>query len=291
MTHAAVEHAMDDVMIPGERIGEGHMRALQKAIPELNAEQLNAEFLPRNAERALRIVRYFAEHFPMLFERRVLSSGNTMQESLRSVQQLDRNGVYGVTSLAEGWLMPNALNILMDGAIDAATMGECEVFALSGPDMFRYIPDMQAQLHELYDGLRSVMPELPETMTYHVVRVAEMRFAVPERRRRTLDTLIDQYCRYESIRGSWNMQLRDARAQEKAEMILAANTERAAATQQLRNAIGECSEPFYAIAEGTYLSQYDLLSRDERIVIHPWAMETSLADVETAVRVMMKLRG
>jgi hypothetical protein len=224
----------------------------------------------------------------MLFERRVLSSGNTMQESLRSVQQFDRNGVYGVTSLAEGWLMPNALNILMDGAIDAAAMGEREVFSLSGPDMFRYIGAMQSQLNELYDGLRSVMPELPETLTYHVVCVAEMRFAVRESRMPALNALIDAYLADEQALEYWNARMRGAINLEP--LIAQKKNECGGKYESLRTAAIACPEAFYCISDGTFMSQHDLVNTNERIAIHPWALTAPMSAIEKATRSMMRIK-
>lgn len=288
MTHAKVEQPTEH-MRQGEFISANHMQALRYAIPCLNAERLNADFLPKHSERSMRIARFFAERFPALFERRVMISGQTVQDRMNA-SSLSRHGFFGITSLTNGWLMPNILNILMDGVIDAVIMGEREVFSLSGPDMFVYIAPLQPQLHQLYNGLREVMPELPEAMTYHVVRVAEMRFAVTKSRQQALQELIESYLALEFMRDSWAKKMREANADEKTVLIRAANEERYRANNQLREAIAACPEPFYDIKDGSFLSQYDLISSGEAIHIHPWALEAPLADVENAVRLMTRLR-
>lgn len=287
MTHAKAQHSAKN-MTQGQRIVDGHMGVLHRVIPNLRAELLNTEFLPRNAETVMRIARHLAEHFPTIFERRVLPDGTTVQERFRGVVSLDTYGLFGVTSTVTGWLVPNVMNIIMDGAIDAAGMGEREVFSLSGPDMFVYIGKLQAQLHELYDSLRGAMPELPETMTYHVVRVADMRFAVPERRMTALNVLIAAYLEDRDTSQYWENQIR--RVINKEFLIEQKQAARQGTCEALRQAIAGCPEPFYDISHGTFLSQHDLAATGERIVIHPWAMTAPMIEIEKAMTTMLRLR-
>lgn len=287
MTHAKVEMPTP-LAAPGSLVAAFHMDALRKAIPGINAEHYNTEFLPRNADLVMRVIRHLANHFPDIFERRVLADGTTVTDRLRHVALLDACGVFGVTSTVTGWLTPNVVNILLDGVIDAATMGEREIYSLSGPDMFGYIGKLQAQLHELYDSLRGVMPELPETMTYHVVRVAEMRFAVPENRITALDALVRAYLNDCDVTQRWDDQIK--RVINKELLIEQKLGERQGTYNALRKAIDACPEPFYDIKDGTYVSQHDLVATGQRIVIHPWAMTASMASVDKAYRDLLRLR-
>ncbi|MBI4098535.1 MAG: hypothetical protein HY437_00700 [Candidatus Magasanikbacteria bacterium] len=264
----------------GSRVLDGHVQAIRDAVPGANCEVFT-DYLRRHINRVLAILEVVTKRFPRLWRRFVDQNGIVSERACLSWSSVTYDGgVYGLTNDEFGWLIPNELNVLLDGVLEAAHHNESVVYHLSGPDMIGYIDGYAILLANAHQELRERLDWVPKTVELHVVPVAAMRFAVPETRRRALDALMDgllaiyawRTARGEQIPPGSNGNRRIA-AMETVEE----KTEHRRMKSRLRELAAECPEVWYDITKGSFVSQYDLLASGTRIYVHPWAAAAPIA--------------
>ncbi|MBI2474839.1 hypothetical protein HYV69_00210 [Candidatus Uhrbacteria bacterium] len=286
ISHAKVtrvhEHTADRFQI-GASIPEVHMQALRELFPELEMQTVS-EYLKENCCRVLELLEVLTQHDHSIWERYVRDDGMTEARHARQWAVVNASGVCGTNGSNSGWVSPNITNILMDVTIDPLKFNTDIVYELSGPDMYKYIGQLMSKLNELYEVVRQKLwPELPQTVTLNLVPVADMRFAVPAHRRQALEELVDVLKTVAEFENGIGGRINSAPDREK--FICQIVKERNVLHDSLREVICICPDPFYDIYDGTFFSQYDLLSCSESLFIHPWALETSVGVLSDLVRI------
>lgn len=269
----------------GARVSDGHMAALRAALPMAECV-VYTEWLRRYADRVTAVLEVLTDTFPFLWERLVHSDGRVVEHpNVRNWSIAQALGVYGITSDApSGLLIPNVVNIILDGVLECGARGVTEVYHCSGPDMVRYIGDLEDQLHALYDTVRKRLGwGLPEELRFHLVPVAEMRFAVPEPRRAALDALIGAWCDMRAMKRHHAERMRAVTDGERYAAIAACASERDRATSRIRDASMACAEIFYRIEDANCTTQYDLLAERTTVYVPPWAATAPIRDVDLAM--------
>lgn len=276
ITHARVIRApsrFPERFPVGSRVLDGHMQAVRDAVPGANCE-VSTDYLQQYMDMVLAILETVTNLLPKLWHQFVDADGTVSERSCIGWDSIRETGVYGLTNDEFGWLIPNVLNVLMDGVIEAVLHKESVVYHLSGPDMFRYIGKYKATLTEIHSILRQKLDWVPETVEMHLVPVASMRFAVPEARRQTLDTFVDALLAiyaWRTERGEKNTFGCNGRRAN----ATAAGTEDKKRQQRealLIDPAAACTDVWYDIKKGSFVSQYDLLAAGTRIYVHPWAL-------------------
>ncbi|MBI5369619.1 hypothetical protein HZA85_00275 [Candidatus Uhrbacteria bacterium] len=289
-SHARVTHpyVSDVVTALGDTATvDVHMDALKRAVPQAQTQTLCA-YLHQHAQRVMALLEVLTREDHTIWQRYAYENGTTENRGVHTWTAVEVAGVVGTNASRAGWLSPNIANILMDVTIDPSCFGGAgDVYELSGPDMYRYIDEMMPKLSAFYDLVRRTLDwGLPEVMTLHLVPVADMRFVVPPARRSALDHLVDLWLSTQYFEASVGERMRVAT--DKRTLIQQVRDQRSGFHEHLRAAVAECSDPFYDISDGTFLSQYDLLDHPEGLYIHPWALETSFHDLTEAVRTLRR---
>ncbi|MDP3985311.1 MAG: hypothetical protein Q8P82_00975 [bacterium] len=286
-THARVER--ESQLVPHRfpidaRTTDCHMQALRDAIPKADLV-VYTDYLERHIDRVLPILELVTDRLPKIWERTVSETGVITRRGIQTGwKEIVPLGVMGLPAThLSGWVIPNVLNTLLDVILESAERGIADVYHLSGPDMVKYIHQFDATLTELYDHVRSRLDwRLPETLRFHVVPVADMRFAVREERRAPLDALVEGWLDFQRENRSRGDVLKNAADDYERDRIIARlNESRNRVIDRIRAALDECVEIFYRIEDANALTQYDLLA-GAKLYVHPWGTESSMQDVTNA---------
>lgn len=275
--------------IPGASLLDAHVASLREAFPRTSI-QTTSERMRAHHDVMLPLVETLSKRSSDAWKRFVASDGSVQERSAPSWSAVEMMGVLGLTSGDAGWLVPNAWHILSDAIIGAKLTGRAHVYSLSGPDMIRYAPALEHELSLAYDVLRMrTMPWLPETFELLMVPVADMRLVTTVARASALEAVVDAYLRLLALKRSNGTRMSGLTGPDKRAMIGRIEAERGACFEEIATALDGCPEVFYELADANWLTQYDLLA-GETLFVHPWGVESPLADVEAAMRLFTRLR-
>jgi len=283
ITHATVERAptrMADRFPVGARVLDCHMQALRDAVPGVECE-IYTDFLRKHRDRVLEILRVIVAHSLHHWNRVVSKNGVVINgRTCRGWRDLEEWGIYGLTNDESGWLTPNVVNIMLDGVLDAVNHDTTEVYHMSGPDMNGYIDMLSEDLRRLHAVASHKVGWVPGEITFNLIPVAGMRFAIAGNRRYALDELVDALRTLLDWRRSHGEEIPPRNGANKRLRKLAKTPEYKAVKKQylwrLRTAIAECPDIFYDITDGTFVSQYDLLEAGCGVYVPDWALEQSM---------------
>ncbi|MDG1949261.1 MAG: hypothetical protein P8J32_00350 [bacterium] len=270
---------------------DGHMRALRAALPNIHAKAYT-EWLAEKADDVIDLLRAMTKANPRIWDRSVLSDGSVQGFQCDNWDALTQRGLYGLCDANQGVLVPNVANVLLLSILEVRERGLSEVYHLSGPDMVVYIRHMLKDLHHLYDAIRHKLPgwRLPETLTFHLVPVADLRWGVPMGRRAELDELVDSFLSAAHNGKSYGARVKAAINGARKKVIAEVAEAREADNLRVQEALRGCPDPFYRIEAANCVSQYDLLQRGEDFYVHPWAIETPIGVIKQTVKRMVKMR-
>ncbi|MSR85266.1 hypothetical protein EXS71_02420 [Candidatus Uhrbacteria bacterium] len=277
---------------PGARLTEGHLASVQAAVP--GEWLLYTDYLSRHAEDIIAVIETLFDHPAVSWERHVDADGCVTKPGHAIFGgMLKRVGIFGLTNSQAGWLTPNILNILIDGMVEAKLRGVRDVYHLSGPDMVLYINGLLPSFHALYDQARKRLGwrELPETLTFHLIPVADMRFAVLNDRRMALNALIDAWLNLEAGNRRRAIRFQGVMDQvTKKAIVQEVGASKDKDLMRVRQAVHDCPEIFYQIERpGSAFTQYDVLERG--LYVHPWGVENSLEVVGRAMRLFERFHS
>lgn len=293
MTHAYAYQGIDkSTLKDGDRVADGHLFALRKLFPK-GKFIFYTDYLRQNRETIFEILKIVSEQnvLPDKFgwRRKVNREGfvTTFGSSV-SWKEISRVGIFGLDNEQEGYLVPNILNVLICGIVEVINFGKEEIYHLSGPDMFRYIGSMFETLNRCLKLLSSLDSRYPKRISFNLIAVANMRFAVRSSRQKALDNLVLNYLKipdFKTKKGEFMKSLEPS--VRKSHGHLFKSTER-----KLRNdlieAMENCPEVFYDIYKGDFTSQHDILT--EGLYVPKWSLETSIKDINKAYSFMEYLR-
>lgn len=296
VTHVRVDRAHShfaDRFPVGGSVLAGHMRALRDAFPATKI-QTEAESLMGQGDRIFDFLEAATRARPTAWTRFVEADGTVVERrpTPRPWQEIRREGIHSIAlQNGAGWIIPNEWCILWDSVV-AALDGKPDVYELSGPDMIRYIGRLAPDIDRTYGAMREALPSwtLPEQVTFHIVPVAAMRFAVASDRRPALEHLITTYRRMGELREEWSARIQARTGEARRAEITRIAEERPRETERLREAVHAVPEIFYEIERADFLSQYDLLT-GTTLAVHPWGLETSITAIEEAMRWFTHLRS
>lgn len=198
-------------------------------------------------------------------------------------------GIFGVDNKREGYLIPNFLNVFLSGVIEVINSNSDEVYHLSGPDMIRYIDSMTEGLSQCLTFLSSKKSLFPSRISFNLVPVANMRFAVHESRRKSLDDLISAYLRisdHKTKKGEFMKSLNNPEERKAYGPMFKGVEQKLRA--DLSEAVSGCPEAFYDIYKGDFISQYDIPSNG--LYIPRWSLETPVKEINNAFHAMNNLK-
>lgn len=284
-THARVTHIPDipSTLLEKENITVGtslvdlHMSAVRRTLPQAHCFTYT-EYIQTNKDQVLQVLEKVTELHPNLWSRTVNEEGETLKSQARDWNNVLKEGIFGLTNMKSGWIIPNPISVLFHGTVDAAKAKVKDVYLLSGPDMYRYIDGYQIGLNEAYDYIRKTLGwDLPETIHCHIIPVIGMRFIIEVGYRDTMDNLVNLYFKHVSVEKSIR-----AQATQKADIQSLIHKKNI-----IKNEIYSCLKSeleafkttmFYDIEDANCFTQYDLL--DSRgLYVHPWAVNSRLSDV------------
>lgn len=272
LSHATVEHEpqIHAKRFPrGERLAACHVKALRELYPKTSIT-LFSDWLTSNYERLLPLMSLVSKEMPGLFERYICKDGR-IEDPKETMRRYQHHPILGLTD-SHGWVVPLPCTVAFQAIFEALDFGSARVWHLSGPDMYKYITDLEDKLNELYDLARRQFPGLPDNLEYNLVPVSNLRFAVRASEKASLDALLELYGNYMKalVVSQSNMDDEGARAMR---------TKRSC-EGRIPEAIRDCLTPFYKIETAKYLTQYDLLADNEALYIHPLMLERTIEEIE-----------
>ncbi len=282
-THLKVETQPENETVQrffADRVAEGHIKAIRTALPEAEIETFT-DYLQRHRKEVLTVIREVTPHYNGLWERKVLSTGEVFRSSSPSLNELQQEGIYGVTDDQEGWIVPLEICVLLCGVLEAMDYGVSQLFHLSGPDMKDYVgTTMREQLNNMYELILGLdeLNRLPQKLEFNIVPVSHMRLAVPVSRQEKLDKLVESYRQLQQAEESFGPRIQSADQPNRSEVIREVEREREQKQDQLREAVTQCPEVFYNVERGRYFSQYDIL--EEELYVHPWGLEATMEELK-----------
>lgn len=295
LTHARVERAstlQPDRFPVGAKLAECHMQALREALPG-NRAILFRDWLHENADVTASILMSAAKVSIDAWERFVETDGTVSARGLSGPDQLEREGILGVHSDDRGWVIPNAVAVLVATIVDVMKYKRNRVWHLSGPDMFRYFVDHTEYVNQMYSVVRHSHHNLPDDIELIIVPTADMTFVTSAERAPQLDALVNSVLDYmvgevERTAHREVLTLRKGRI-NRFERATMENNE-VAEKKRIQAAIKEMKDPLYRIEDGKYLSQYDVLN-GHRLYVHQWGLDTPLKYVSEALRIIRWMRA
>ncbi len=267
----------------GTSLLDFHMSSLKRALPKSLCFTYT-EYIQENKDQVLKILEKITEPHPNLWNRIVNEEGKTSKSQVNDWNDVLKIGVFGLTNLKSGWLIPNPVSVLFHGTIDAAKAKVTDIYLLSGPDMYKYIDGYQTELNETYDYVRKTLGmNLPETIHCHIIPVISMRFIIEDKYRDALDELVNTYLKYNSANGPIRVLMKNETQDSDAERLI---HEKIKIKDEIHACIRNKFEAFkttmfYDIEEANCFTQYDLLT-SSGLYIHPWAIKSKLTEVSKA---------
>jgi len=280
-THLKVKNKPEDEMAQrffADNVAKGHIKAIRAALPEAEIETFT-DYLQRHRQEVLTVIRKVTPHYNNLWERKVLATGEVFRSHSPSLNELQQEGIYGLTDDQEGWIIPLEICVLLCGVLEAVDYGVCKLFHLSGPDMKNYVGStMREQLNNMYELTLDELSRLPQKLEFNIVPVSHMRLAVPTSRQEKLDGLVESYLQLQQAEESFGSRIQSADPSERSEVIREVEREREEKQDQLRAAVKQCPEVFYNVERGRYFSQYDILEED--LYLHPWGLKATMKELK-----------
>lgn len=293
-SHSVITKVFNDSpypMIHETNLVDFHMGALKQALPQTICVTYS-EYLKKNKNRILKILEIATNLRPDLWTRTVNRIGVTSKSSTKNWSEIIEYGIYGVTNLEEGWIIPNPISILFHGTIDLQRTKVDDTYLLSGPDMYRYISGYSEELSQIYDHLRKALVDwyLPEILNCHIIPVINMRFIVENTCKEALDELINTYLQFISTKEHIEILFQEKKSDSSKtkDLIIEKNKLK----QKIYDCISKNFIPFtktvfYDIEDANCFTQYDLI-KSNGLYIHPWAINNNLEDVSSAFSFLKK---
>jgi len=285
-SHSVITHISKGFPYPpavGTKLVDFHMSVLKRSLPQAHCFTYT-EYVQKNKHKVLQILEAVTNLHPNLWTRTVYKTGITAKATAGKWDDIVKLGIYGVTNLESGWIIPNPVSILFHGTIDTYKANVNDVYLLSGPDMYRYIYGYQEELNEIYDYLKKVLDwNLPEVMNCHIIPVVDMRFIVENYNKDALDELVVAYLKFISEEDLVGVVAKERLNNDDFKNHI---LEKGEAKQKILNCISEnftsfSETVFYDIGDANCFTQYDLL-KGEGLYVHPWAIDNKLNDVSKA---------
>lgn len=291
-THARITNLPEGVANKfkvGTSLSDFHMSALKLALPQSNCFTYT-DYLKNNKDEVIQILEEVTNLHPQPWSRVVNEEGKTFKLKAENWDEIIKIGIYGLTNLKSGWIIPNPINILFHGTIDALKSGVRDIYLLSGPDMYRYVDEYQEELDEIYNHLRDILNwNLPETVSCNIIPVIGMRFIVEVGYKEALDKLLDLYIKYISLEEEIDSSIKSGDDDIDTEDLI---KEKMGVKEEIFSCLSESFEAFrttmfYDIEKANCFTQYDLISSNG-LYIHPWAINSKLSEVSKAFNVLSK---
>ena len=268
----------------GTPIVKVHMSAFRTALPRANCFTYT-DYIQRNAPMVTRILQTVTKHYPSVWTRVVAPDGTPFKASASNWGDIAARGVFGLNDMRRGWLIPTVISILLHGTVDIARARTNDVYLLSGPHMFRYVPQYGSVLNGLYDFVRADLGAvLPDLVHCHIIPVFDMRFVIENQHRNYLDRLVNQYLEFFRLDSSF----RETNAAPDLDVHI---TSKVVIKRDIQATISAVFASFGATmfydTRWNSFTQYDLINSDG-LYIPEWAINATLDKVSRAFTFLRK---
>lgn len=288
----------------GQRISDVHTRGLRTTFPGFNP-LLDSTYLRDHDSVAGDVLNALRGEFEELWTRKVDEEGH-VHDMLPGTFEADPNNVFLFTHGQQedkGLLLPVMYTALIYGVTEALEYNTDVVYHLSGPDMVNYLPQMQEQLAQAYEHVRSRTRwghHLPERLSFRVVPADSARFIVPTDEQVALDTLVDSFLfineEVEALRKSKAEAIKGvAKDDQESRQAVIQHFDSLIGSHRdlLDEAVAACPRVFFNTADADYTTQYDLRFHSTEgqrgFYVHPWALDAPLSEVAKMYKQMAKI--
>lgn len=269
--------APDNVWTPfaitddGVRIEDLHLQSLVERFPDVSI-LTDAQIIAQHRDLAEIAFSAITNESPGIWYRQTSEQGVVTKirkdDNANGPQCWDdiSDDVFRFTNDSSGWVIPNRFHIIFELALQSLSSGRDEIYHLAGQQMNGYICRIARSLSKGYDAFRRAYPELPETLTVHVIPVAECRFVSNQANAQAVEDLETALIRFESL----------------------PNEEKRNGKSILQEAIK--AHPSFVQPEEhrQSLSQYDLTGQSD-LVVSDWMRRTKVGRVSNTYRQLQKL--
>ena len=267
----------------GTSIVDFHMSILEKSIPNSNIFTYSY-YIKQNKKLITKIVKEVVKEFPELWHNLVDINGVVHKKNNPSIKEILDIGIFGIDKEKEGWIIPNPVNILFHGTVDAIMFNTKDIYLLSGPDMYLYIKEYEEILNSLYGHIRKI-PDLglPDSVNCYIIPTINMRFIIKYEKKYILDQLVDLYKNYKYVYDKIKNYFKNPDQDIDINYLI---KEKNKIKLQIINLFKTYYSDFervmfYDINKENCFTQYDLFN-SSGIYIHPWALESKLNDLSFA---------
>lgn len=262
-THARVVNTPDDERFgqyfrSGASVLEGHMRSLRDVFPRASITAWG-DVIEAESDYFLAVLdqlaRVYGQDFLGHWYRRVTIEGELVRDTPRSWDAM-RNHVFRLTDQKQGWILPNLLNVFLTALLQhRQAPGKNDVYHLSGPDMIRYIGNMQGTLEGYSMALGSL--GCRHDVVFNVVPVAHVRFAALDPG--AFKAVWEGLTRMDAYLGESGDIFRNARGTLDKAVAQSITERRKELGKEFSDALAACPEIIGCPTERSTLTHYDLL--------------------------------
>jgi len=267
-------------------------------------------------ELRIPMVAKIAEHMsavaPELFLRMVNAKGvqfnavrqtSNVSRNILKANQVMHNLTSGVESEFDAGIVPEVqATIIMNGILGYHASAFYEMYELSGPDMVKYSlgQSFGEKIHAVYEALREKMPELPETIIFHVIPSFSFRFGSLA----SESVMMDEW--WNSLKKFREMKVEKRELKKKLHTIIPAGNKR-----ELSGKMQEALAPInshlaslaksiltspltgriaFTLEKGDFFSQYDLIASGETLYVPEEVKSIPLNEVEKYHQLLNEIR-
>lgn len=253
------------VVIARTSAGSDHLRVLQRVIPKESARvELYSDYIRRHESigcHMMPILRHVGQSLGIRgrswkWSRFVLEDGTVEERVPRNWQQIEQEGVFGVSRETYGWIMPNIFNIILTSLFESLEYKVRAVHHLSGPDMINYIKKMTQDLSVIWSVVARYVGA-PEDLDFYLYPTASAKFATLAPRRNQLNELIMSFEAFESFKRKKGETIRSALSEDRSKLIDRFAKKGDELNDLMKHTLGKCSDLFVDLSTQRHITHHD----------------------------------
>ncbi len=263
-----------------KELGQKHMNEIKNSFPESYVKSYS-EFIKEYNQDYKKFLNELLKtsYDKNLWYRKVDSEGVIKKTTPSNFKELTNEGVFGIDSDKNGWVLPNSLNILFLTVWAIKTSNKTLMHHISGPDMYKYVKKIQPDLNIFYDKLKG-KNDLPEKIDVYMHSAdSHNRFGAKEggdyKKLEELVRQIETYQNLEKLKGGEIKSLKDKSLIKS--VVQKYNEQKQKLEQSIKELIRDTNF-LYDFKKGLYTSQHDF-EPGEKFVKHPFGLEKSMEEI------------
>lgn len=245
--------------------GHDHLSVLQRVIPkDLARVELYSDYIRRHESLGCHIMPILRKVGQTLgtygkswkWTRFVLEDGVIEERTPRNWQQIENEGVFGVSRDTYGWIMPNIFNVILTSLFESLEYKTSRIHHLSGPDMITYIGRMIFDLSVIWNVVADYIGVLKD-LDFYLYPTASAKFATLASRRNQLNELISSYETFARFKKNKGVQIKTAPLEERSKVISSLARKGDKLNFRIKSSVLECEDLFIGTSTQRHITHHD----------------------------------